>query len=109
MFVFLSAVLSVCIYLVNRLQPKIVWVKCQLFFKHTKIHLSWAMLCFFLLVRWVKVFCKPHISMLFSSLDIKSAKTRGEAAPKPLRFLQKIEKPVPRPPTPSVEVPDDVS
>lgn len=28
--------------------------------------------------------------------------------PKPLRFLHKIEKPVPRPPTPSVEEPDEV-
>ncbi len=28
--------------------------------------------------------------------------------PKPLRFLHKIEKPVPRPPTPSVQVPDEV-
>ena len=28
--------------------------------------------------------------------------------PKPLRFLHKIEKPVPRPPTPSVEEPDQV-
>ena len=33
-------------------------------------------------------------------------KTKGKEAPKPLRFLQKIEKPIPRPPTPSVEVPD---
>ncbi|XP_022103155.1 cilia- and flagella-associated protein 91-like isoform X1 [Acanthaster planci] len=37
---------------------------------------------------------------------IKDIKTKGKEAPKPLRFLQKIEKPIPRPPTPSVEVPD---
>ena len=34
---------------------------------------------------------------------------RVEEPPKPLRFLQKIEKPVPRPPTPAVEVPSEVS
>ena len=33
-------------------------------------------------------------------------KNKGKEAAKPLRFLQKIEKPIPRPPTPSVEVPD---
>ena len=33
---------------------------------------------------------------------------RVEEPPKPLRFLQKIEKPVPRPPTPAVEVPSEV-
>ncbi|XP_071094992.1 cilia- and flagella-associated protein 91-like [Haliotis cracherodii] len=40
--------------------------------------------------------------------SIKEAKFRGEEAAKPLRFLQKIEKPVPRPPTPSVEVPSQL-
>ena len=30
------------------------------------------------------------------------AKNREEEPAKPLRFLQKIEKPIPRPPTPSV-------
>ncbi|XP_071806204.1 cilia- and flagella-associated protein 91-like isoform X2 [Asterias amurensis] len=37
---------------------------------------------------------------------IKVVKSKGKEAAKPLRFLQKIEKPIPRPPTPSVEVPD---
>ncbi|XP_041373414.1 cilia- and flagella-associated protein 91-like [Gigantopelta aegis] len=36
---------------------------------------------------------------------IKEAKERGVPAVKPLRFLEKIEKPVPRPPTPAVPVP----
>ncbi|XP_077864183.1 cilia- and flagella-associated protein 91-like [Saccoglossus kowalevskii] len=39
---------------------------------------------------------------------IKDARTKALEPPKPLRFLQKIEKPVPRPPTPSVEVPDQM-
>ncbi|ESO99083.1 hypothetical protein LOTGIDRAFT_142246, partial [Lottia gigantea] len=38
---------------------------------------------------------------------LKEAKTKGKEELKPLRFLQKIEKPVPRPPTPSVEVPSE--
>nr|XP_054760069.1 cilia- and flagella-associated protein 91-like isoform X1 [Lytechinus pictus] len=37
---------------------------------------------------------------------IKDQKNKGVESPKPLKFLQKIEKPIPRPPTPSVEVPD---
>eukprot|EP00057_Strongylocentrotus_purpuratus_P024224 XP_011678698.1 PREDICTED: protein MAATS1 [Strongylocentrotus purpuratus] len=37
---------------------------------------------------------------------IKDQKNKGVEPPKPLKFLQKIEKPIPRPPTPSVEVPD---
>ncbi|XP_072166389.1 cilia- and flagella-associated protein 91-like isoform X2 [Diadema setosum] len=37
---------------------------------------------------------------------IKNQKKKGVEPPKPLKFLQKIEKPIPRPPTPSVEVPD---
>lgn len=36
---------------------------------------------------------------------IKWEQTKGEEQPKTLRFLQKIEKPIPRPPTPSVDVP----
>uniref|UniRef100_H2YHN4 Cilia- and flagella-associated protein 91 n=1 Tax=Ciona savignyi TaxID=51511 RepID=H2YHN4_CIOSA len=36
---------------------------------------------------------------------IKEAKERGKEPPKPLRFLQKVEKPIPRPPTPTVDVP----
>ncbi|ELU06518.1 hypothetical protein CAPTEDRAFT_90714, partial [Capitella teleta] len=36
---------------------------------------------------------------------IKENKNKVEEPPKPLRFLQKIEKPIPRPPTPAVEVP----
>ncbi|XP_070549252.1 cilia- and flagella-associated protein 91-like [Ptychodera flava] len=39
---------------------------------------------------------------------IKDERTKGQEPPKPLRFLQKIEKPIPRPPTPSVEVPDQM-
>jgi len=34
--------------------------------------------------------------------QLVEAKNREEEPPKPLRFLQKIEKPIPRPPTPSV-------
>lgn len=45
----------------------------------------------------------PYI--LFQTL--KEAKLKGEDEPKPLRFLQKIEKPIPRPPTPTVEVPSE--
>ncbi|XP_002131776.2 cilia- and flagella-associated protein 91-like [Ciona intestinalis] len=36
---------------------------------------------------------------------IKEAKQKGKEQLKPLRFLQKVEKPIPRPPTPTVEVP----
>lgn len=39
--------------------------------------------------------------------SIKREQTKGEEEPKPLRFLQKIEKPIPRPPTPSVDVPSE--
>ncbi|XP_013385345.1 cilia- and flagella-associated protein 91 [Lingula anatina] len=39
--------------------------------------------------------------------QLKEEKTRGEEPPKPLRFLQKIEKPIPRPPTPTVETPPE--
>ncbi|XP_076457468.1 cilia- and flagella-associated protein 91-like [Babylonia areolata] len=38
---------------------------------------------------------------------IKAEKLRGQEEAKPLRFLQKIEKPVPRPPTPAVQAPDE--
>ena len=38
---------------------------------------------------------------------ILDAKEKKEEPPKPLRFLQKIEKPIPRPPTPTVEVPSE--
>ena len=40
---------------------------------------------------------------------IKEEKTKQEEAAKPLRFLQKIEKPVPRPPTPAIPIPDEVN
>lgn len=33
---------------------------------------------------------------------------KPKSPPKPLRFLHKIEKPIPRPPTPSVEEPNEV-
>ena len=46
------------------------------------------------------------IMNLYHFIGIKDTKTKGKEAPKPLRFLQKIEKPIPRPPTPCVEVPD---
>ena len=36
---------------------------------------------------------------------IKEEKNKALEPPKPLRFLTRIEKPVPRPPTPSVEIP----
>ena len=38
---------------------------------------------------------------------IKENRTKEEEPPKALRFLQKIEKPIPRPPTPAVEVPSE--
>jgi len=38
---------------------------------------------------------------------ILDGKEKKEEPPKPLRFLQKIEKPIPRPPTPTVEVPSE--
>ena len=39
---------------------------------------------------------------------IKDQRLKAPESPKPLRFLEKIEKPVPRPPTPSVEAPSEV-
>ena len=36
---------------------------------------------------------------------LREQRNRVEEPPKPLRFLTRIEKPVPRPPTPSVEIP----
>ncbi|KAK7106474.1 cilia- and flagella-associated protein 91-like isoform X2 [Littorina saxatilis] len=38
---------------------------------------------------------------------IKAEQLRGQEPPKPLRFLQRIPKPVPRPPTPAIQVPDE--
>ncbi|CAF1563131.1 unnamed protein product, partial [Didymodactylos carnosus] len=38
--------------------------------------------------------------------DIISEKMKEPEEPKPLRFLVKVEKPLPRPPTPGVDVPD---
>ena len=46
--------------------------------------------------------------LLFDSQVMKDIRLREEEPPKPLRFLQKIEKPVPRPPTPTVQVPSEV-
>ena len=40
---------------------------------------------------------------------IKEQAKHSEEPPKPLRYLQKIEKPIPRPPTPAVTIPDNVS
>lgn len=45
----------------------------------------------------------------FHSQTIVEEKEKGDLEPKPLRFLQKIEKPIPRPPTPTVDVPSEVS
>ena len=42
------------------------------------------------------------------SMAIELAKKPAKP-PKPLRFLEKVEKPVPRPPTPSVQVPSQVT
>ena len=42
------------------------------------------------------------------SRNLEDEKKPKEPA-KPLKFLQKIEKPIPRPPTPSVEEPNEVS
>ena len=36
------------------------------------------------------------------------ARQNEDMTPKPLRLLEKVEKPIPRPPTPSVLVPDEV-
>lgn len=41
--------------------------------------------------------------------DIASQKGRQHDEPRPLRFLVKVEKPLPRPPTPGVDRPDAVS
>ncbi len=38
--------------------------------------------------------------------DIAGEKEKAAEEPKPLRFLVKVEKPVPRPPTPGVDVPN---
>ena len=37
------------------------------------------------------------------------ARQNEDTTPKPLRLLEKVEKPIPRPPTPSVPVPDEVA
>lgn len=44
----------------------------------------------------------PHFQAL------KDAKTQSSQEAKPLRFLQKVEKPVLRPPTPSIHTPQEV-
>ena len=36
------------------------------------------------------------------------ARQNEDTTPKPLRLLERVEKPIPRPPTPSVPVPDEV-
>ena len=38
--------------------------------------------------------------------NITSSKDKKEEEEKPLRFLKMVEKPVPRPPTPKMNVPD---
>jgi len=53
------------------------------------------------------IFLYRRIAFLFQA--IKEMKQKGKEPPKPLRFLQKVEKPIPRPPTPTVEVPSAVS
>ncbi|WAR04924.1 CFA91-like protein [Mya arenaria] len=54
---------------------------------------------------FVKRKYRQEIELMDMHETIKEAKLKGEEEPKPLRFLQKIEKPIPRPPTPTVEVP----
>jgi len=36
------------------------------------------------------------------------AQQNQDTTPKPLRLLEKVEKPIPRPPTPTVPIPDEV-
>lgn len=48
---------------------------------------------------------------MFYLIFPKALKEKQEkllAPVRPLRFLQKVERPVPRPPTPSVGIPDEV-
>ena len=45
--------------------------------------------------------------MMVGNIDRQRHCFSQEEPPKPLRFLQKIEKPIPRPPTPTVEVPPE--
>jgi hypothetical protein len=40
--------------------------------------------------------------------DIAGEKAETEKEEKPLRFLKLVEKPIPRPPTPQMQLPDDV-
>lgn len=47
--------------------------------------------------------------IFFLLQSIVEEKEKGEVEPKPLRFLQKIEKPIPRPPTPTVDIPSEVN
>ncbi|XP_052253819.1 cilia- and flagella-associated protein 91-like [Dreissena polymorpha] len=56
---------------------------------------------------FVKRKYRQEIELMDMHETIKEAKLKEEEEPKPLRFLQKIEKPIPRPPTPRVEVPSE--
>lgn len=56
---------------------------------------------------FVKRKYRQEIELMDMHESIKEEKLKGEEEPKPLRFLQKIEKPIPRPPTPTVEIPSE--
>ena len=49
------------------------------------------------------------INFGFELKNITSLKENRDEEEKPLRFLKLIEKPVPRPPTPQIHVPDQVN
>lgn len=62
-----------------------------------------------LIFRKRKMFCVSiFLILILNSQTIVEEKEKGDLEPKPLRFLQKIEKPIPRPPTPTVDVPSEV-
>lgn len=56
---------------------------------------------------FVKRKYRQEVELMDMHQTIKEDKLKGQEEPKPLRFLQKIEKPIPRPPTPTVEVPSE--
>lgn len=56
---------------------------------------------------FVKRKYRQEMELMDMHESIKEDKLKGAEEPKPLRFLQRIEKPIPRPPTPAVEVPSE--
>jgi hypothetical protein len=51
------------------------------------------------------------LNLILLKMNIKGIieeRKKAHEEEKPLRFLQLIEKPIPRPPTPRIEVPDEV-